>query len=475
MTHNVNPAPRYPKTHLLIAGGVAAFLSLALLVFPASDVEAKKTLINLDLGTDAERIIQEKDDLRPPSVTGDNGATPFPQADASSKKNSAGQDANNNENPSPNSQTPTDPSQRIITVGKGDTLSTVFSRAGLDNQLLHALLASSKDARQLTRLKIGQQLEFKLGPDGQFEHVRSKLSELESIQLSKSDKGFTFKRDRIEPEVRQAYARGVIDSSLFVATKRAGMSHALAMDMANIFGYDIDFALDLRDGDSFEVLYEEKVVKDLRVGNGAILAARFINRGKTYTAIRYTNKQGVSSYYTADGDSMRKAFIRTPVDFARISSRFSTGRRHPILNKIRAHKGVDYAAPRGTPIKAAGDGRVLLAGRKGGYGNAVVIQHGNRYRTLYGHMHGFAKGIRNGVSVRQGQIIGYIGTTGLSTGPHLHYEFQVNGVHVDPLSQKQLMADPIARNEKQRFLQLSKPLLAQLDKEKASMLAMNKR
>ncbi len=172
---------------------------------------------------------------------------------------------------------------------------------------------------------------------------------------------------------------------------------------------------------------------------------------------------------------MRKAFIRTPVDFARISSRFSAGRKHPILNKIRAHKGVDYAAPRGTPIKAAGDGKVLLAGRRGGYGNTVIIQHGNRYQTLYGHMQGFAKGVKTGGSVKQGQVIGYIGTTGLSTGPHLHYEFQVNGVHVDPLGQKLPMADPIAKAERQRFMQQSQPLIARMDQEKATMLASSKR
>jgi murein DD-endopeptidase MepM/ murein hydrolase activator NlpD len=172
---------------------------------------------------------------------------------------------------------------------------------------------------------------------------------------------------------------------------------------------------------------------------------------------------------------MRKAFIRSPVDFARISSGFSMGRRHPILNKIRAHKGIDYAAARGTPIKAAGDGRVTLAGRHGGYGNAVVIQHGNSYKTLYGHMQGFAKGVRTGSSVKQGQIIGYIGTTGLSTGPHLHYEFQVNGRHVNPLSIKTAMADPIAKAEKQRFLQQSQPLVARMNQEKTSMLALNKR
>src|SRR5690606_28153664 len=181
----------------------------------------------------------------------------------------------------------------------------------------------------------------------------------------------------------------------------------------------------------------------------------------------------LTSYYTADGTSMRKAFIRTPVDFARISSRFSNGRKHPVLNTIRAHKGVDYAAPHGTPIKAAGDGKVRLAGRKGGYGNTVIIQHGQNYQTLYGHMQGFAKGIRNGATVKQGQVIGYIGTTGLSTGPHLHYEFLVNGRHVDPLSRNLPMADPIANADKTRFMQMSRPLLARLDQERTSLLALN--
>jgi murein DD-endopeptidase MepM/ murein hydrolase activator NlpD len=314
-----------------------------------------------------------------------------------------------------------------------------------------------------------------LTTDGHLKNLNSKLSDLESISLSKTDKGYAFKRELVKPDVRSAYARGVINSSLSQSAQRAGLPYSLAMDMANVFGYDIDFAEDIRRGDEFEVVYEQKVVNGKPIANGNILSARFINRGKTFTAVRYTNKQGATSYYTADGNSMRKAFIRTPVDFARISSGFSMGRRHPILNKIRAHKGVDYAAPRGTPIKAAGDGRVMLAGRHGGYGNAVIIQHGNSYKTLYGHMQGFAKGVRTGTSVKQGQIIGYIGTTGLSTGPHLHYEFQVNGRHVNPLSIKTAMADPIARAEKQRFLQQSKPLLARMDQEKSSMLALNKR
>ncbi len=470
MTHSVPKAPPYPRSHLLAASGVAALLSLALLVFPSREVEAKKTYLSLELENGSEQIVQEKDDLRPGQAAGDGGASPFADAGLSDNKNSAQADADKNNQAS----LPTDPLQKSVTVASGDTLSTVFSRVGLDANALQEAIGSSKEAKRFGRLHVGQVLEFKLAADGKLERLGSKLSDLESISLTRSDNGFSFKRELVKPDVRTTYAHGVINSSLFLSAKRAGLSHSLTMDLANVFGYDIDFAQDIREGDEFEVIYEEHVVGNKQVGSGNILSARFTNRGKTYTAVRYTSKQGVTSYYNADGMSMRKAFIRTPVDFARISSKFSMGRRHPILNKIRAHKGVDYAAPRGTPIKAAGDGRIMLAGRRGGYGNTVIIQHGNSYRTLYGHMQGFAKGIRNGVGVKQGQIIGYIGTTGLSTGPHLHYEFQVNGRHVDPLSQKLPMADPIARNEKQRFLQQSKPLMARMDQEKATLLAANK-
>lgn len=473
MTQNIPKAPPYPKSHILAASGVAALLSLALLVFPSREVEAQKTFLDLDLGNDAEMVLQEKDDLRA-GLPVPGAASPFAKIEqsADTAENSA-EDADDNILETADTTPPSDPNHHNITVSNGDTLSTVFAKVGLSANDLHEALNSTKDAKQFSRLKVGQVLEFELNEDGKLKNLQSKLSDLETIRLSRTDNGFQFERDQVKPEVVTSYSRGVINSSLFLSAKRAGLSHSLTMDLANVFGYDIDFAMDIREGDEFEVIYEEKVVNGKRVGTGNILSARFTNRGKTYTAVRYTNKQGTTSYYNANGESMRKAFIRTPVDFARISSRFSTGRKHPILNKIRAHKGVDYAAPRGTPIKAAGDGRVTLAGRNGGYGNTVIIQHGQRYRTLYAHMQGFAKGIRNGANVKQGQIIGYIGTTGLSTGPHLHYEFQVNGVHVDPLSQKLPMADPIAASEKQRFMQLSKPLMARMDQEKATMLAAN--
>jgi len=467
--------PLYPKSHLLAASGIAALLSLALLVFPSSEVEAKRTTLNLDLEAAADPIAPNQDAPEADQATQEATVSPFAQID------------NGAEQPEEHAATQPEPAKatvaaakknanhREVVVSKGDTLSTLFEKVGLPATTVHEVMGSDKQAKQFSRLQNGQILQFELTPEGQLKQLHTKLSELETISLSRTDKGFSFSREISKPDVRTAYVHGVINNSLSQSAQRAGLSHSMTMDMASIFGYDIDFAQDIRKGDEFDVIYEQKVVNGKTVGTGNILSARFTNHGKSYSAVRYTNKQGNTNYYTADGNSMRKAFIRTPVDFARISSMFSMGRKHPILNKIRAHKGVDYAAPRGTPIKATGDGKVLLAGRRGGYGNTVIIQHGDTYRTLYGHMQGFAKGVQTGGTVKQGQVIGYIGTTGLSTGPHLHYEFQVNGVHVDPLGQKLPMADPIAKSEKQRFMQQSQPLMARMDQEKATMLASSKR
>ncbi|XVN18433.1 peptidoglycan DD-metalloendopeptidase family protein [Pseudomonas corrugata] len=387
--------PLYPKTHLLAASGIAALLSLALLVFPSSDVEAKKTTLSLELESPAEQLTQEQDAVETAQATNESASSPFAQIDDGSEVTS---EAAQGQPPAVEEK----PGHHEVIVAKGDTLSTLFEKVGLPAASVHEVLASDKQAREFAQLRHGQKLEFELSPEGQLTSLRTRLSDLETITLTKDDKGYVFNRTTAKPIVRSAYAHGVINSSLSQSAARAGLSHSLTMDMANVFGYDIDFAQDIRQGDEFDVIYEQKMVNGKSVGNGPILSARFTNRGKTYTAVRYINKQGNSSYYTADGNSMRKAFIRTPVDFARISSKFSAGRKHPILNKIRAHKGVDYAAPRGTPIKAAGDGKVLLAGRRGGYGNTVIIQHGNTYRTLYGHMQGFAKGVKTGSTVKQG-------------------------------------------------------------------------
>lgn len=445
----------YPKRHLVAASGIAALLCLSLLLYPSREVEAKKTFINIEseeqspeqvthvIETDLHQLIENE-------ITGEDNLASSQNTDDFQYK-------------------------KTFTVSSGDTLSALFAKAGLNNSLLHSILSTNKEAQRFTHLKIGQSISFEFDESQELHAVSTSISATETIYLEKQleTEQFAFRKNVAPTQTIEKYAQGTIEGSLFSATGKAGIPYGLALNMANIFGYDIDFAQDLRVDDKFELIYEEKILDGETIGTGNILAARFINRGKEYTAVRYTDKQGNSSYYAADGSSLRKAFIRTPVDFARISSRFSNGRKHPILNRIRAHKGVDYAAPRGTPIKAAGDGRVTLAGRKGGYGNTVVIKHGQRYQTLYAHMQGFAKGVRAGSNVKQGQVIGYIGTTGLSTGPHLHYEFQVNGVHVDPLSQKLPTADPIHASEKKRFMEFSKPLLAKLDTNKDTQLALN--
>lgn len=473
--------PLYPKTHLLAASGIAALLSLALLVYPSSDVEAKKTSMAISL----ERPVDQLKDAASQSSTDvegeDNTASPFATIEQGAEAGTADAQLPDEDTVASDAApavvaaaqpAPTPGAiHRQVVVAKGDTLSTLFEKVGLPASAVAEVLASDRQAAQFSKLRRGQRLEFEVSADGQLQGLHSKLNDLDTIRLTRNDGALQYELESSRPVMREGYAHGVITSNLSMAAQRAGLSHKQVSDLASIFGYDIDFAQDIRHGDQFEVIYEQRMLKGKMVGTGNILSARFVSRGKTYTAVRYTSKQGTTNYYTADGDSMRKAFVRSPVDFARISSRFSGGRKHPILNKIRAHQGVDYAAARGTPIKATGDGKVFLAGRKGGYGNTVIIQHGKTYRTLYGHMQGFAKGIRNGAAVRQGQVIGYIGTTGLSTGPHVHYEFQVNGVHVDPLGQKLPMADPIAKAERGRFLQQSQPLMARMEQEKATLLA----
>jgi murein DD-endopeptidase MepM/ murein hydrolase activator NlpD len=244
------------------------------------------------------------------------------------------------------------------------------------------------------------------------------------------------------------------------------------MELAGIFGWDIDFALDIREGDQFAVLYEGLYLDGERIGTGNILAAEFTNQGKLYRAVRYTDARGHTDYYAPDGHSMRKTFLRTPVSFTRISSRFNSGRKHPILNRIRAHKGVDYAAATGTPVKATGNGKIVLRGKKGGYGNTVVIQHGSSYSTLYAHLNNFARGKTVGSRVQQGEIIGYVGSTGLATGPHLHYEFRVNGVHRNPLTVKLPDAAPLPKKFREDFKLATENLIAQLELAKTQTVAL---
>jgi len=452
----------YPKGHLLAVCTLFFLLALAFFVFPSKEVAAKRGQSTAEPSQNLADFNQDANDRLPDA---DNNAAIEPSANEAASAPLA--EINEAQEAQPLIK-------HSLTVAKGDTLSTLFAQIGLGANDLSQVLASSPEAKRLSRLNIGQVLEFTLDEQGALLSLSSKLSLLETLAVDKSENGFVFEPKLTTPKIEERYAYAIIEKSLLEDAKVAGLSYALALNMANLFTYDIDFASDLREGDEFELIYQSQQVDDKEVGNGAILAARFINRGKVYTAVRHVDARGQASYYRADGSSTRKAFIRTPVDFTRISSRFSLGRKHPILNRIRAHKGVDYAAAQGTPIKATGNGKIIFAGTNNGYGNYILIQHGKQYQTLYGHMRGFAKGMRTGAQVQQGQIIGYVGMTGLATGPHLHYEFRVNGVHVDPLSHKLPTADPIVGKEKQRFLQHSQPLLARMDSEKNRQLALRK-
>ena len=350
-----------------------------------------------------------------------------------------------------------------VTVKSGDNLAGIFSRLGLPPQQLHAILSQGGVAKKLKKIYPGQTLRFMTNDQQGLVKLTYPIDALSTLVVSRNDEAFEISTAHRTPERREKNASGIIDSSLFMAAHKAGISDNLTMELAGIFGWDIDFALDIRKGDQFTVLYDELYLDGENIGNGNILAAEFVNQGKRYQAVRYTDASGKTDYYSLDGKSMRKAFLRTPVEFSRISSRFSLGRKHPILNKIRAHKGVDYAASRGTAIKATSNGKIVHRGKKGGYGNTIIIKHGTKYSTLYAHMSKYRGGLKVGSRVKQGQTIGYIGSSGLATGPHLHHEFRLNGVHRDPLKVKLPGADPLNSKYRKDFNSKAEALMAQLD------------
>lgn len=346
-------------------------------------------------------------------------------------------------------------------VKPGDTLAQLFNNEGLSAQLLYQL-TQSEHGKSLNQLHPGDKVGFHLEADS-LHSFRLEKSLFESYVFTLTEKGFESKKVMVEPDVVETFAQGTIDSSLFETGVSAGMSNNIIMQLATIFGWDVDFALDIRQGDNFSLIYQEKYLDGKKVGDGDILVARFENQGNAYTAVRFDDAKGYAQYFTPAGLSMRKAFLRTPVDFTRISSKFNLSRKHPILHRIRAHKGVDYAARRGTPIRAAGDGKVIFAGNKGGYGRVLILQHGTSYTTLYAHLQSFGRGIRVGKRVQQGQTVAYVGSSGLASGPHLHYEFRVNGVHRDPLRVRLPHAQPIDPNQKEHFLHYAQIMVMRLE------------
>jgi len=353
--------------------------------------------------------------------------------------------------------------ESIIRVRNGDSLSLIFARAGFGASVVHSVAYETEHGDELSRIYPGQEIRFYEDSDGQLAEIQFAKNELEYYLVASSEKGFESSHVVLEPEAFPQLKSGTIDSSFYLAAQRAGLLDNQIMELAALFGWDIDFVLEIRRGDSFSVVYEDRYLNGEQISPGNILAAEFINQGRVLRAVRYEDSNERVAYYNPEGESMRKAFLRAPLDVFRISSSFNLNRRHPILNTIRAHKGTDYAAPSGTPIKATGDGRVIFSGVDGGFGNVVRLQHGLNYVSVYAHMSRFASGIQNGTYVVQGQTIGYVGMTGLATGPHLHYEFHVNGSVRNPVTVALPNGDPIPAAELDQFRLLAQPMLALLD------------
>ncbi len=356
------------------------------------------------------------------------------------------------------------------TVKSGESLSTIFSDLNLSSEDLHKIIHANDTGKQFAEVLPGQDVVATVDADGKLEQLTYAKNPFETLVATRHDDGFDVKLFSKKIDYQVASAQATIHASLFEDGLKAGLSEKIILALADIFAWDIDFALNLQDGDEFTLVYEKLFVDGREFDTGDILSVEFVNQGKTYTAVRFEDNQGHTGYYTPEGQSLRKAFLQTPMDFAKISSHFNLHRRHPILNTIRAHKGVDYAAAIGTPVKSTGDGKIVFQGVRHGYGNVVEVQHWQKYSTLYAHLSGFKSGHKVGGTVQQGEVIGYVGKTGLATGPHLHYEFRIAGQHVNPLTAKLPRSLPMDTAVLAKFKAQTQPLMAQLHKAKGEAL-----
>jgi murein DD-endopeptidase MepM/ murein hydrolase activator NlpD len=350
-----------------------------------------------------------------------------------------------------------------VKVQKGDTLAKIFKRQGYTAKDLTAIMnADPNSKKKLIALKNGQEIRVQADDKKQVQALALDMSKDEILQISKIEDKFNVEYKQQPFEKQIAFGKGKVNSSLSLAGRRAGLDQNIISQMVEIFGWNIDFSSDLQPNDTFRVLFEEKRLEGEKVGSGNILAAEIVTKGKSHKAIRYTDKNGHTGYFSPEGQGLRQAFLRYPIEFTRISSGFGS-RRHPIIHKMRKHTGVDLAAPRGTPVKAAGDGKVIFVGTRGGYGKVVELQHGAQYSTLYGHLSKFAPKLKAGCNVKQGDIIGNVGRTGLATGDHLHYEFRVAGIHRDPLTINLPRRNPISDASKHQFLAHAKEMMRLMD------------
>jgi murein DD-endopeptidase MepM/ murein hydrolase activator NlpD len=348
-------------------------------------------------------------------------------------------------------------------IQRGDTIAELLLRLNVEDPAASDYLRKNKATESLRRLPVGKEVQAETDANGALLALRYLNSDANQIVIEKNGNGF---QTRTLPSVTEKHVEirtGEIKTNLFAATDEVGLPDPAANQLSDIFGGDVDFHRDLRKGDKFTVIYEMNYINGEAARTGRILSAEFVNHGHAFRAAYFQTTEFTGDYYSPDGKSMHKAFLRSPLEFSRVSSGFSKSRFHPILNKWRSHKGVDYAAPMGTKVKVTSDGVVSFVGRQGGYGNVVIINHQGHFSTVYGHLSRFAGGIHAGLRVEQGQIIGYVGMTGLATGPHLHYEFRVNGIQRDPLKVALPDGKPISESQKTAFADRTRDLFGQLD------------
>lgn len=430
MQHNPSPLGRWSREHWVLAGLCASLGTLVLTIIPGF-----------------------ANAMREPAAQENIATLSLPLPPLEGKAAAAGARG---------------PAWQTVTVENGQTLGEIFQQMGVPATVMYQVL-ESPGAKNLTRLRAGAELSFDLADDGALRGLAFERDEAARVELAIAGGEVTEKVIERPLERRTMVASGEITSSLYAAGAQAGLSNAAINQMANVFSYDIDFTQDLRDGDRFQVVYEEIWRDGERLRSGGIVAASFLNRGKEFTAVRF-ERNGKQEYFDLSGRPLKKSFMRMPIEFARISSRFNPRRKHPVLGTVRAHKGVDYAAATGTPIMAAGDGRVSFAGWQNGYGRTIIIDHGKGHTTLYAHMSRLGK-YKVGSRVQQGTTIGYVGATGLASGPHLHYEFRINGVHRDPLTVTMPKPEPLAGSEMVAFRAATAPALAQLKRVEGVRLA----
>jgi murein DD-endopeptidase MepM/ murein hydrolase activator NlpD len=431
---------KLPKKHIAAATAVAFCLVGVMSLLPSKNVQAKRNVITVDLPTDAQTSHQVV------RSTTETAASPENTESASLSLN-----------------------WQQTTITPGDNLTTIFKRLGLTASDVYTVANASNEQKSLQRLRPGELIAICLNDEGKLTQVKYTRSSLEHYLYERNDNGFEGTKVILQPDLIPTHKTAIINNSLSLDANKAGLDPSKIMALANIFGWDIDFALDIRKGDTFSVLYDEKFLNGEKVGSGDILAATFTNQGRTFNAVRFIEQDGSINYYTPDGKPMRKAFLRAPLDFTRISSNFSLRRKHPVHKRIKAHRGVDYAAPRGTPVYAAGDGKVIASGYNKANGNYVFIQHGGKYITKYLHL--TKRLTRKGKHVSQGKTIGTVGSTGYATGPHLHYEFLVNGVHHNPRTVKLPDAKTISKSQRDEFFAQTTPLLNQLSQHSGTLIA----